>query len=358
MKKRNKWYLAAGGCIAAGVILVSVGVAAGGWPGITISSKGIHFVGDARENGAYILEKTELEDFSSADISLDYGDFQLIPSDGFYLEYCLSPGSREPEYSVKDGTLSFKEHPGNEIMIMNLGTDWFDGENADYEVKLYVPEDMVFEKFILDNESGDIQAENVEAKTLDWNVEYGDLTAESVKGDQVTITAESGNCTIGACKAETLVFDSEYGDIKLETCEAKEGNIRLESGSLKIQEANLGETVLESAYGDVSFQKCEMDKADITMESGKLEMLKAKLGETKIESAYGDVTVELEDEEASYTMDLSTEYGTIEAPKAGRHFSQDDEESFQMDGSGNKKLTIQCESGDIRIVQADDIENS
>lgn len=91
MKPVTKKILIISTCfMGAGVLLTCAGIAAGGWPGFEITRNGLRSAATQRQ--PYILEKTQIENFSELDINIgSEADIILKPSgnDHFYLEYTL-----------------------------------------------------------------------------------------------------------------------------------------------------------------------------------------------------------------------------------------------------------------------------
>lgn len=310
MKKSSKLYLAAAVCIGAGIVFTAGGIMAGGWPGVAVNSHGIRMLGDKREE--YVLEKTKLSDFTSADIHLRYGEFAVIPSDDYYLEYCLSGDGREPEYEIKDGTFVFEEEPAASegFQIMSFGVS--DMRRSHY-MNLYVPKDVYFENFDLNHEYGDAQAENLQGTSIKLNLDYGDLHAGTIQGEQVELDLTYGKMDADEITvSQKLEISMDYGDLKVQTLEGENLNIEDKSGDVTI-----GELILKK-HGRISL---DYGSAKMCL-SGMLE---------------------------EFTLNLNTDYGEIHVPGTGRFEQETDEQSFYQEGTGNKSLTVSCSSGDITI---------
>lgn len=212
MKTSSKMYIAGTICIGAGILFAAGGILTGGRPGVAIGPDGIHMAGDSRKE-VYILEKTPLESFSSAEIFVTHGDFSLIPSDGYYLEYELD-GEQEPGFQVQDGTFTFQERPmDNYLQFGMISWDMELTGEACY-VKLYVPEDVFFESFVLNK--------------------------------------ESGNLLLGACRAEDLSIHLESGQAQIQLAEDPSEyhmELKTEDGSIKAPDVG----TVRSEDGETSF---------------------------------------------------------------------------------------------------------
>ena len=308
MRRGKKVMLAGAGCIGAGIVLTAAGAMAGGTVGMLLDSSGIHMAGDAREE-AHILEKTELPEFTSADIAIDSGDFRLAASDGYYLEYSLDGNHREPEYGVENGTFVFSE--ASSVNLINLGLAlWETSDAAKNQVTLYVPE-MIFEEFALKNSYGDADLGSLSGKSVKISLESGDLKAETIE-------------------AQDLSVSNSYGDVKIENGKADTANLSLESGNLESGTIETRDLSVSGSYGDLAMENCKAETADFELESG-------------------DAVVNIAEDIAAYDIELNTESGQIYAPEIGTRTGTDDEEKFRFNAGGEKKLTISSSYGDIHL---------
>lgn len=307
--KRNKLTLGALGLILLGVILFAAGIMTGGWPGMSIDRDGIHMYGREEGNVIYELEKTELTDFTAAVIDVEYADFCLIPSDGYYLEYRLPKEDGKPVYDVKDHIFSLGKE--REFHIMKMDFDFFTEKDGDYYVHLYVPEDTKLEKLDLNVESGDAELKDLQAERIDAGFSYGTAFMENVSADKAKLDMESGSFDMISCDIGNIEYDGSYGSSK--------------------------------------FYDCLIGKGSMDMESGELTLENAALDQMEIRGEYGDVTVSLSDGLADYELILESEYGDIDVPESDMISRNDEMTRYKKNGTGRKSLKIAVESGDILV---------
>lgn len=129
---------------------------------------------------------------------------------------------------------------------------------------------------------------------------------------------------------EQLEIDSDAGDIRAE-------NLTAESLSIY------------AAYGDVKLQNVKADTSKVYLEAGDLEAEEVLVTELEVQNEYGDVEISLQEEAGEYTMDLKNAYGSVEAPSGGELFEEDGQSIYRVKRSGNKKIKVLCEAGDIAI---------
>lgn len=354
MKKKSKIYVIGACCVAAGILITGAGIAAGGWPGISVSSSGLHTVGSHHGKEPYILEKTKLDEFDSINLNLEYADLDIIPSDGYYLEYRLSGSQNKPECNTDNKTLTLKEKPNTNgrIMFFNFGNFLWDNNeyiNEKYYVKLYLPADKIYDEVKIYNDCGDVNAATLEAQDLSLEVAYGDIDAEAIKSKTLSILMDSGSFKVENVKADEMILNNEYGPTRIRNLSAGTAKIELDSGDANIDKAIINDLTLSDSYGAVKFSYADIAEGSIYMSSGDLQILDAVIGDLEAKSEYGDVDIQLRDDPASYTMKLKTEYGSVDVPFDGSYISEDDEERFELVGKDGKILRISCESGDITI---------
>lgn len=353
--KTKKFYLAAAVCLAAGAVFAVAGFVAGGRPGVVAGFDGIRLTGGGAYDD-YILEKTPLEEFDSAEISLEYADFELAPADGFYLEYRIDGSGRKPEYAVKDGVFTFSEREASNFIRMHILDFNISPGHGQYKVTLYVPEDVLFEKFKLENDNGDVSLGELRAKAAELSMEYGDLSADVVEGDQVELEAENGGIEAGEVTGhKKLEVELEYGDMEAEAVSGAEVSIQNQSGNVDLQKLQSdGQAELAMEYGDLTIQEAAAERLFVENSNGDVKIEKLTPGSDSVLTLeYGNAEVGVRGGAASCAMSLYTEYGSIDAPESGMHLSDDDGESCRIEGDSSKQLEISCESGDITVWEAE-----
>lgn len=303
---------------------------------------------------AWDLEKTKLEEFSEASISIDYSNFSILPADDYYLEYHLDGTCMEPQYDSSNGKFYFEE--GKTQPKYSIGFHlFFTPENSSsnrgpYYINLYVPKDQYFDLLKIKNENGNIDLKDICAENADLNADYGTLTMKSFTGKNISIFAESGNLEIGDVSCDNLEFTNEYGNISGDSFRISDKTaIKLESGNLELNSLDTDFLSLKNEYGNCSIDQASITDSEIFMESGNLVFQKAALKTTDIDSSYGDVTLDLADNLSDYNYDINAEYGSISLGNETLKFDEDGEIHYQKDNQKKKDIRINCESGNVKI---------
>ena len=151
MKRWAKAWLAAGvGCCVCGAALTGIGVASGGSKYVKSADLNKMDGAAKKSDNEMVLEKTKLDDFDSADISMTDMNLQVVSSDDqyCYISYRASDQKKDPiSYQVKDGKLRIQENNNDGKTYYHVDIGFLSGllgegtlttdENV---VTIYVPE--------------------------------------------------------------------------------------------------------------------------------------------------------------------------------------------------------------------------
>lgn len=348
--KRNKIIIAITGiailfaAVCSGIIIAQ-GIRAGSF---TIDNR------KADPPSAWELEKTELEEFSDISVGLSYCDLSILPGDGYYLEYRMDGICEKPDYKVSNGKFQFQEsqtqlkYRTGFHFFFNPGSLSWDDEP--FYVNLYVPEDQYFNLLKVSSESGNVEIGNIQAKEIEIHAEYGNLNADSLTGDKISIDADSGKIKLGDIACDNLDITNDYGDVSANSFEASDkAVITLESGNLDLSRLESGRLTLSNEYGNCCIDEITVKNSDITLESGRLELYDAILGNTEINSSYGNVSLDLAGGISDYNYDLDASYGTIKLDGKRIESDEEGEVYYRKDNGQKNNLRINSESGDIEI---------
>lgn len=352
MKINSKKLICACLCIIiAGAVLTGIGILLGGWPGVAFSANGIQ--SPYKENGAYTIEKTKIDPFTNTELKVDsYADIRIQPSDDgqFYLEYKLDGEYGEPQYTVKQDTLTFTHRatPQKGFYFFKIGASSNSLVNA--YITLYVPHNRDMGRLSIFNESGDVSVEDLTFGTTKLDVDYGNVDLQNMSFDDLELNVESGNITADSLAAKDILIESEYGDVSLKNISAEEAGLTLESGDLEAKSLNIERLNVTDEYGHLDLDDLSAETVGIEMESGNVFLGIKALTSLACKNAYGDVEIELPKDFADYAVDARCEYGSIKLPSdisQGYHISSDDEAVYRTDGKSDSTIKVDVESGDI-----------
>lgn len=322
MKKSKKLLIAAAGMMAAGILLLVIAYPLGGRYFYSIGPNGILTTQslNSKKNNyqVYTLEKTALPDLSNVEIATDFADISVEESDGFYLEYRIGSNTKEPQYTVKDGSLSFL--PSRNVrgfQFINVGPVHFSGQDnkSSYEdlyIKLYVPSDSVFSTLSLHTDSGSVSWP-VKASTdsITLNSDFGDVSLDNVTADRGEITSSSGDIIVRDTALQQAELYTGFGSITAERLSGKALTLSADSGSVSIKDSEGDQAALSSDFGKVYGEDIRFRTLDLHNESGDIVLEKADFTSLTADSDFGLTSINTVQPESFYSYELSTDFGSI-----------------------------------------------
>lgn len=199
---------------------------------------------------AYSRPKTELDPVTEFDIYLEDADLEIIPADGYYLQYELKD-QETPDWSVEDGIFTFLQGKKRETSFDGKGV-YFDGKGVYFWtgdeplgwkeekktewVKLYLPKEAVITRATVWEEDGNLTAGTIRIKDLDVNLGHGNVILDSWEGDMLDIYLKAGDFTVkdGLKAAGSCQVESAYGNFTAGALAAPEASVTLENGSMSL----------------------------------------------------------------------------------------------------------------------------
>ena len=156
--------------------------------------------------------------------------------------------------SASVGTLSIQQEKKAGISVSYAASRLFGLKVGKYSagiaIHIAVPEQ--FEKIKVKSISGDIKANNINAKTLLIHTGSGDVGVEDCQADELFASSISGDVNVIACKADKMDIVSVSGDIKVEFDKSAQCRAKSTSGDCKVTIGNQVDAVVSSTSGDVS----------------------------------------------------------------------------------------------------------
>lgn len=339
--------------IVAGAILTGAGMLFGGRPGVSFSRNGI--TSPYRQSEPYSLEKTKTDSFSNIRLSVESSaDIQILPSDDekFYIEYLLDGDYAAPSFDVKGDTLTLAQKDRNFGNIYFFNFSYSDRGSTHPYINLYIPKGQEMKELSVFNDLGNLSVENMSFGNARLKNDYGKVTLKDVTFADMELTLESGSLEAERLSADSLLITNEYGDVTLEDSSAKKADLKLDSGNLEADTFTCESFHAKNEYGDIDLTAFSADTAEFTLQSGSLLLEADKLDTLACSNEYGDVKLFLPNDLSDYTIDAHTEYGSIRLPdKApeGFYSSSDSEATYQTKGKSKGSITVNAESGDIKI---------
>lgn len=395
MRNTGKFIRVCSCMIGAGVILSGIGYALGGrvW-GISVGHNGIE-VNTPNITGenirSYLEETKELEQFTSMQVLLDYGDFVIEPSDHYGVSYCVD-AAYDFSAEVVDGCLKITEkYPdsimnignatGGKVVFFGIGRGQIGPSKSEY-VKVYVPADTSFDLVKIESGSGKVLGSDVRAEEFELKADYGNVSLEGLESQNAVIALESGNLELTdfsdgnltiendygkavlknvaasgiavsmesgnfestGLQGDSLLVMQEYGAVKLEyTMIGGAAEINSESGDIELTYMGSETLKLVSAYGNVRGDAVSTGEGNFMLESGDCVMDAFSIGNLELTSDYGNVKLSLTRPVEDYTWKLLSDYGLVKIN------GEDMGTSYKSLESQENLISVKCESGDITV---------
>ena len=170
---------------------------------------------------------------------------------------------------------------------------------------------LVCDKFEAKLTTGDIHADDIEAKTVDASGTTGDIKLGNIKADEIKAVLTTG-------------------DIKLENTEADSTDLSINTGDLTLDSAGKGNLKLDITTGDIKLNNVEATISSISGKTGDVILNSYKADDTVISLTTGDVQGTVT---GDYQYKTKNNIGDIEVP----------------DSAGEAKMDISVKTGEIDI---------
>ncbi len=160
--------------------------------------------------------------------------------------------------------------------------------------------------------SGEINVEAVDAgdKNVVINTEFGDVTLEQVKANDVSATSNSGAVTFTNVRATGDAYiQTDYGNTVYENGSAANLTMDNNSGKISITKVNVTQELkIQNDFGDIDLTQAMAGSYDLHTNSGGITIDGAK-GKLKAYTDFGNIEIS---NAKSVTLDVKTNSGTIE----------------------------------------------
>lgn len=333
-----------GMAITVGIIFSGIIIVTG------INQKGTASASTREEIHSHILEKTTLENFSEASITISYANVSILPSDGYYLEYRLDGTCEKPTYNVSNGKFEFKEGEVQRKYRINLNPFVYYENHEPFYLNLYVPKEQYFELLTIYNDSGNVDIEHLQAKKAELTLDYGNLNLENFTGDTLNLTLDSGNVELGTISCKELTIYDDYGKVTGDNLSASTSILaELDSGNFEVEQLSTDKFSLTNDYGNTDIYSFTSTSSTFSIDSGSLSLLDADFKNIDISTDYGNVYLELRQDITEYNYDLFAEYGSISVNDETMEINDEDESSYQKDNGKDRKINISSDSGNISV---------
>lgn len=309
-------------------------------------NSGSHFLKeeDAME---FLIKKTATEPIKTIDIETRIADIEIIQSDGYYVEIDYLYWEHEPEYTLKDGKLTFNDDKAlPETYSINF--------NLDNIIRIYIPQDAQLDKISLQSSSGNISISGFVAENLKTALSYGDLSMKNCAAARAEVHLSSGNSIISDFQCGELDYSNSYGNLLLSNANSGESklpadipfdkiNISMSSGNARLKNIYARELKISNSYGNIDCAGITADSFNSRLSSGDLDIDKSDIKQLTLNNSYGNITLNLLGKETDYSLNLITSYGeiTVNDKSYDNRFSSDNEK--------DRRISAELSSGDLKL---------
>ena len=289
----------------------------------------------------FTSEKVAIEELKTINIDSTYADFEVIASDGYYMEYSYYYINNKPSLTIEDGSLNFSDR--------NLNTGSYSIKmNHENYLKIYIPTTTSFDSIKVTKSSGDCYMGAFLADTVSITNRYGETILNNCTAETLKLDVSSGKIEIEKSNINNLEIANTYGEVRLRelnmgTTAANQLKLNMSSGSLELEDINYQEVNLHNNYGGVELNHSSVAKLSGYFDSGDVAINNSIFGEVDIENSYGNVDLELVGKYEDYKYKIQNEYGRT---KIGDEVYKN---SVFIDLGSEKLIKLTVTSGDVDI---------
>lgn len=328
-------------CLAIGFLLVIVGRAAGGTMSYAIGKDFEVYIDNDSES--YTNEIMELEEFDNLTVDVESCDVEIRQGESYQISYKLEKRNI-PDIEVKDGRLTVVKKPekkrifgGSFIWVSNM----FEIQKRAI-ITITVPEEHNLSELNVDCEFGNIEIDNLVAKSCEIKSESGNVTVIGLEAEIGEIVSEYGNITLTDCSGKRCIVKSESGNGSLENLTFDEMNVEMEYGNIKINNDKIDMLTLKAESGNVVANNLTARQFESTMEYGNTNIDKSIIDKLKLTCESGNVKANLLGNLEDYDLDLYSDVGNIKV-------NGEKQRNKAVITGKEKQINIQSEYGDVDV---------
>lgn len=328
-------------CLAFGSLLVIVGRAAGGTKNYAIGKDFEVYIDNDSEG--YTNETMKLEEFDNMTIDVERCDVEIRQGESYQISYKLEKRNI-PDIEVTDGRLTVIKNPEKKYRFGGSFI-WFSNMfvvSKQAIITITVPEEHNLSVLNVDCEFGNIEIDNMVAKSCEIKSESGNVTVIGLEAETGEIVSEYGNITLADCSGKSCTVKGESGNGSFENLTFDEMNVEMEYGNIKINNDKIDMLTLKAESGNVVANNLTARQFEGLMEYGNTNIDKSIIDKLKLNCESGNVKANLIGSLEDYDLDLYSDVGNIKVngEKQGNKATITGKE---------KQINIQSEYGDVDV---------
>lgn len=293
----------------------------------------------------FYSDKIAIEELSELDIESSYADFEIIASDGYYVEYSYYYINNEPSLTIQNGKLSFSDRN------MNTG-NYSVNMKEDNFLKIYIPTTTDFDSIKITKSSGDCYIGCVLTEQATISNRYGDIMISNCQANHMNLKVSSGMIEVEKSNIANLDIANTYGQVavknlNMDSTPTTDLSVSMSSGKLDVENINCEKATLDNCYGEVILTDSTINELEGDFDSGNVAIDDSRIEEVNLDNSYGSIDMDLIGQEKDYEFKIDSSYGAINLG----------DETYQnhvaINHGGEKLINLKTSSGDIAITFTD-----
>ena len=328
---------------------------------ISLISAGIIAV--AEEKAKEVHESWALNSVQTMDITNKFGEVKVTQerTDSITIDVIITVEARDEKKAdelLEQLNVEFKKSGNTVYAVTKIENDFKSQRKFSIDYLVNIPADKNLK---ISNKYGNTIVNELTGNG-DFNIQYGNFTANSLKGESTKIELGYGNANIevaGDVTAQVKYSPISFGEINNLKLESKYSDVEIEEGNLmeidskydKLKFEEVESVSVSSKYSHIKIEELRKSlKVDAGYGSIKVSEVNSGFESISITNSYGKISLGMED---NYVVDASCEY-------CGISYSEDDFSGDRISerntriikgtvGSGGGKVYVRSRYGEIDL---------
>lgn len=236
---------------------------------------------------------------------------------------------RNQETEKKSGFFQFSTSPSVEIdLLLPESVVLVEAGSLSGDMKLG---EVAPQELVIHTKSGDISANGLVCDRISMEAMSGDVVIANTIAKNITIATKSGDCEIrrleGVDGVADLVIRTASGDASIKDVQATTLEINTSSGDISVLDIQCANIKFHTASGNITTNACKGECLEANTSSGDISLMadykkynvKSQSGEVALKSFHdadviagstsGDVSVQIKDAMETYRVDMNSVSG-------------------------------------------------
>lgn len=304
--KKNKLVWTGLILLIGGLVLMAVGFSCGAKISAYVTGQGV-----VLEDGS-LNQRTDnqLPPFQNLDIQLGDAELRLIPSDHYGIDMCYYDKRYEPQFQIKDGTLTVRDRRQSEgsgwvLMSINLLN------TKNNTVDIYYEAGQALDQVKINNGVSTVWMDGLKAKEMALDNDIGDVTMKNMELDQLTLHQDIGVLRMKNNRINRAELRKNSGDLSVDQLTGDEMKAKIDIGNINFTESSLKKADFTGNLGEMVLQQWRSNGLKMTSGNGAVRIQGHLAGENRIQSNLGDVSIQTDLTDERYALNVKTSLGAL-----------------------------------------------